>query len=88
MEDKHYHITASTRGFYVNHSTEEEFNPKPANPSYLSHSLIELLNQVDKIHYFTCPIYYRNINEEYIVIFCLEKIISKKFLGQSQGVNL
>jgi len=46
MEDKHYHITASTRGFYVNHSTEEEFNPKPANPSYLSHSLIELLNQV------------------------------------------
>merc|ERR1719383_1172699 len=45
-EDKHYHITASTRGFYVNHSTEEEFNPKAANPSYLSHSLIELLNQV------------------------------------------
>jgi protein TIF31 len=46
MEDKHYHITASTRGYYVNHSTEEEFNPKAANPSYLSHSLIELLNQV------------------------------------------
>lgn len=46
MEDKHYHITASTRGFYVNNCTEEEFNPKPQNPSYLSHSLIELLNQV------------------------------------------
>jgi protein TIF31 len=27
-EDKHYHITASTRGFFVNHSTDEEFNPK------------------------------------------------------------
>jgi len=46
VEDKHYHITASTRGFYVNNCTEEEFNPKPQNPSYLSHSLIELLNQV------------------------------------------
>jgi len=45
-EEKHYHITASTRGFFVNHCTEEEFNPKAASPSYLSHSLIELLNQV------------------------------------------
>merc|ERR1719383_1221026 len=45
-EDKHYHITASTRGFYVNQTTEEEFNPKAASPSYLSHSLIELMNQV------------------------------------------
>merc|ERR1712106_657161 len=45
-EEKHYHITASTRGFFVNHCTEEEFNPKSASPSYLSHSLIELLNQV------------------------------------------
>jgi len=45
-EDKHYHITASTRGFYVNQTTEEDFNPKAANPGYLSHSLIELMNQV------------------------------------------
>jgi len=45
-EEKHYHITASTRGFFVNHCTEEEFNPKAASPSYLSHSLIELLNQI------------------------------------------
>jgi len=45
-EDKHYHVTASTRGFFVNHCTEEEFNPKAASPSYLSHSLIELLNQI------------------------------------------
>jgi len=46
LEDKHYHVTASTRGFFVNQCTEEEFTPKPANPSYLSHSLIELLNQI------------------------------------------
>ncbi|XP_068246092.1 clustered mitochondria protein homolog isoform X1 [Palaemon carinicauda] len=44
LEGKHYHITASTWGFYLNLTTEEEFNPKPASPSYLSHSLIELLN--------------------------------------------
>lgn len=25
-------------------TTDEEFNPKPANPCYLSHSLIDLLN--------------------------------------------
>ena len=48
-EEKHYHVTASTRGFFVNHCTEEEFNPKAANPSYLSHSLIELLNQISPL---------------------------------------
>jgi len=48
-EEKHYHITASTRGFFVNHCTEEEFNPKAASPSYLSHSLIELLNQISPL---------------------------------------
>uniref|UniRef100_A0A8C5LUA4 Clustered mitochondria protein homolog n=1 Tax=Leptobrachium leishanense TaxID=445787 RepID=A0A8C5LUA4_9ANUR len=46
MEDRHVSITASTRGFYLNQSTTYNFNPKPANPSFLSHSLVELLNQV------------------------------------------
>ncbi|CAB3380510.1 Hypothetical predicted protein [Cloeon dipterum] len=46
LEDKHYHITACTRGFFVNQSAEEEFNAKPASPSHLCHSLIELLNQI------------------------------------------
>ena len=27
-------------------STAYNFNPKPANPSFLSHSLVELLNQI------------------------------------------
>jgi len=55
LEDKHYHVTASTRGFFVNHTTEEEFNPKMASPSYLSHSLIELLNQIS-------PMFKRNFS--------------------------
>uniref|UniRef100_A0A8C6VCQ5 Clustered mitochondria protein homolog n=1 Tax=Naja naja TaxID=35670 RepID=A0A8C6VCQ5_NAJNA len=46
VEDRHVSITASTRGFYLNQSTAYNFNPKPANPSFLSHSLVELLNQI------------------------------------------
>ncbi|XP_069766359.1 clustered mitochondria protein homolog isoform X2 [Narcine bancroftii] len=45
-EDRHVSITASTRGFYTNQSTAYSFNPKPANPSFLSHSLVELLSQI------------------------------------------
>ncbi|GLH03477.1 Clustered mitochondria protein homolog [Gryllus bimaculatus] len=46
LEEKHYHITACSRGFFVNQSSEEDFNPKPSTPSHLCHSLIELLNQI------------------------------------------
>lgn len=46
LEDRHFHITACPRGFYLNQSTEEVFNPRPANPSLLCHSLIELLSIV------------------------------------------
>lgn len=43
-EDKRLNITGSTRGFYLNQSTEEEFNPLPASPKIIHHSLTELLN--------------------------------------------
>lgn len=46
MEDKRFHITACPRGFYINQSTEEVFNPKPDSPSHLCHSLIDLLTYV------------------------------------------
>lgn len=46
MEEKRYHISACPRGFYVNQSTDDVFNPKPDNPSYLSHSLADLLAQL------------------------------------------
>ncbi|XP_051959972.1 clustered mitochondria protein homolog [Xyrauchen texanus] len=49
MEDRHFSITASTRGFYVNQSTAYSFNPKPANPSALSHALLDLLSQISPI---------------------------------------
>lgn len=46
MEDKRFHITACPRGFYINQSSEEVFNPKPDTPSHLCHSLIDLLTYV------------------------------------------
>ncbi|WAR03982.1 CLU-like protein [Mya arenaria] len=46
LEDKKYHITASTRGFYVNMCTEDVFNPRAAAQKCLSHTLVELLNQL------------------------------------------
>lgn len=49
LEDKHYHISACSRGFYINQSTDQEFNPKAATPSHLCHSLIELLNQISPL---------------------------------------
>ncbi len=49
MEGTSHHITASTRGFYINQSTQEVFNPKPADQKHSSHSLIELLNKVSLI---------------------------------------
>ncbi|XP_058055311.1 clustered mitochondria protein homolog [Anopheles bellator] len=46
MEDKRYHLSACPRGFYVNQSTDDTFDPRPASPSLLSHSLIDLLAQL------------------------------------------
>lgn len=46
MEEKRFHISACPKGFYINQSTDEVFNPKPDNPSHLSHSLIDLLSQI------------------------------------------
>lgn len=43
-EDRRLNITGSTKGFYLNQSTEEEFNPAPASPKVIYHSLTELLN--------------------------------------------
>ncbi|KAK3589135.1 hypothetical protein CHS0354_017102 [Potamilus streckersoni] len=46
LEEKKYHITATTRGFYVSQTSDDEFNPKAAQQKNLCHSLIELLNQI------------------------------------------
>lgn len=46
LEDKHFHITASTRGFYVNKSDLTTFDPKPENFTPPCHSLVDLLMDI------------------------------------------
>ncbi|XP_058457838.1 clustered mitochondria protein homolog [Malaya genurostris] len=46
MEDKRLHISACPRGFFINQSTDDTFDPRPSNPSYLCHSLIDMLSQI------------------------------------------
>ncbi|KAM6907215.1 clustered mitochondria protein homolog [Xenentodon cancila] len=55
LEDRELNITSSTRGFYLNQSTAFNFNPKPAVPKILCHSLVELLSQVS-------PAFKKNFN--------------------------
>ena len=49
LEEKRFHITASSRGFFVNQSTEEEFNPRAGSPRVVHHSLIDLLGQLSPL---------------------------------------
>ena len=44
IEQKRFHITCNPRGFFVNQSDIETFNPKPAAGAQIYHSLIDLLN--------------------------------------------
>jgi protein TIF31 len=46
LEEKRFHITSSSKGFFVNQSTDQVFNPKPVLPHYVCHSLIDLLSQI------------------------------------------
>ncbi|CAD5126191.1 DgyrCDS14362 [Dimorphilus gyrociliatus] len=44
LEDRKTQITCCTRGFYINQSTDTEFNPAPETPSLMSNNLIETLS--------------------------------------------
>jgi protein TIF31 len=46
LENRKYHLTCCTKGFYVNESTSDEFNPKPANNKFIYHSLVDLLGHL------------------------------------------
>lgn len=47
LEDRKFHATACTKGFFINLTTEEEFNPKP-DPNFKTchHSLVDLLSMI------------------------------------------
>jgi protein TIF31 len=47
LEDRRYHITACTKGFFINQSTDCEYNPRPVTQqACFNHSLIDLLRQI------------------------------------------
>eukprot|EP00095_Tigriopus_kingsejongensis_P007062 maker-scaffold1121_size61474-snap-gene-0.19 protein:Tk07062 transcript:maker-scaffold1121_size61474-snap-gene-0.19-mRNA-1 annotation:"eukaryotic translation initiation factor 3" len=46
MEDKKFHITSSSRGFYVNQTTDSEFQPQPINNYVCFHALVDLLAHI------------------------------------------
>jgi len=48
-EEKSFHITACTKGFYVSQTTDEKFVPKPVQPKSIFHSLVDLLNNISPI---------------------------------------
>nr|XP_026693476.1 clustered mitochondria protein homolog isoform X1 [Ciona intestinalis] len=48
-EQKRFHITASSRGFYVNQSDMETFNPKPIQGAHVFHCLIDLLSNISPV---------------------------------------
>ncbi|UJR33486.1 hypothetical protein I4U23_020931 [Adineta vaga] len=48
-EEKSFHITACTKGFYVSQTTDEKFTPKPVQPKAIFHSLVDLLNNISPI---------------------------------------
>jgi len=43
-EGKRFHITCNPRGWFVNQSDIDVFNPKPAQGAQIYHSLVDLLN--------------------------------------------
>ncbi|CAF2760309.1 unnamed protein product [Rotaria sp. Silwood2] len=48
-EEKSFHITACTKGFYVSQTTDEKFLPKPVQPKAIFHSLVDLLNNISPV---------------------------------------
>lgn len=46
LEEKKYHITSSTRGFYINQTTDDEFQPAPVSNHVCFHSLVDLLSHI------------------------------------------
>jgi len=49
IENNTLHVTSCVDGYYLNQSTSTTFNPNPAETSYKSHSLVDLLKRASPI---------------------------------------
>ncbi|KAL6728113.1 hypothetical protein Aduo_009918 [Ancylostoma duodenale] len=68
VEKRRLHITCCTKGFFVNSSTDEVFNPAPSNQNKaICHSLVDLLNVVSPGFKKAYPTIMKKRNERHML---------------------
>ncbi|KIH53133.1 hypothetical protein ANCDUO_16749 [Ancylostoma duodenale] len=68
VEKRRLHITCCTKGFFVNSSTDELFNPAPSNQNKaICHSLVDLLNVVSPGFKKAYPTIMKKRNERHML---------------------
>uniref|UniRef100_A0A0K0DAX0 Clu domain-containing protein n=1 Tax=Angiostrongylus cantonensis TaxID=6313 RepID=A0A0K0DAX0_ANGCA len=68
LEKRRIHITCCTKGFFVNSSTEEVFNPQPSTQNKaICHSLVDLLNAVSPAFKKAFPALVKRRNERHML---------------------
>ncbi|VDM62406.1 unnamed protein product [Angiostrongylus costaricensis] len=68
LEKRRLHITCCTKGFFVNSSTDEVFNPQPSTQNKaICHSLVDLLNAVSPAFKKAYPTLIKRRNERHML---------------------
>ncbi|VDK54443.1 unnamed protein product [Cylicostephanus goldi] len=68
VEKRRLHITCCTKGFFVNSSSDDVFNPAPSNQNKgISHSLVDLLNVVSPGFKKAYPVIIKKRNERHML---------------------
>ncbi|CAI5445005.1 unnamed protein product [Caenorhabditis angaria] len=67
-ENRTYHVTCATKGFYINNSQDSKFDPTQSNAhKTVHHSLVELLQNVSPIFKKNYPLLMKRRNEKTMV---------------------
>ncbi|KJH46399.1 hypothetical protein DICVIV_07522 [Dictyocaulus viviparus] len=68
LEKRRIHITCCTKGFFVNSSTDEVFNPQPNTQNRtVYHSLVDLLNVISPAFKKAYPVLIKKRNERHML---------------------
>ncbi|KHJ96938.1 hypothetical protein OESDEN_03094 [Oesophagostomum dentatum] len=68
VEKRRLHITCCTKGFFVNSSSDDVFNPAPSNQNkQICHSLVDLLNIVSPGFKKAYPVLIKKRNERHML---------------------
>jgi len=49
LENKTFHVTSASNGFFVNNSSGSTFDPTPAKNSFFAHTLVEVLQNISPL---------------------------------------